>query len=540
MKNLTVGILMGALVIAQTATAATYYVKPDGNNNADGKSHASAWKTTGKVNSFAFKTGDDVYFLAGGSWKLQQLKINWSGTANNRAIVGAYYMNAGKETIGVPKNAGKKPRIIGSYTGPCPTKGSCIDNANAVPKSRWAGLVEINGNYVTLQNIRVQNSAGRGISVRNDYTHAILENNDVYYTAANSTIFNRRTSNNILRNNDLSYCGVAWKTGDWHVPKKQPWPFCNGAVGSSNNIFEGNYIHEVYGEGLVGLRGASYNIYRRNTLVAIRSVGIYMDSASHNIIENNIIIGDRDGEFTYSKASDGHRYGGGINNWIEGYPDASDAINNIFRNNLLVRTGGISMSIKEKSRNKGLKIGAKFLNNTLVETSAYISLSLDSQNYAATEIANNVFTGSLLGNRACKITPTGVNVHHNHHDTIQSNAKCNGVGDVIGDPSLNRTNWNSVGIGNVPKVSDFKPKQGSSVVAGVTKRKVIIPANRFRHASNLTGNCPLDFTEVSQDYFCNPRSGRYHMGAININSTPRSPGGIKPPTGVSLTVSSSN
>ena len=143
-------------VIASNAMATTYYVKPDGNDNASGKTHLTAWKSINKVNSYKFQTGDDVYFFAGGSWKLQKLAINWNGTSSNRAIVGAYYMNNGKETIGLPAQ-NKKPRIIGSYVGKCSgTAGSCIANSKAVPSNAYSGLVVIGANYVTLQDMRIK------------------------------------------------------------------------------------------------------------------------------------------------------------------------------------------------------------------------------------------------------------------------------------------------------------------------------------------------------------------------------------------------
>jgi parallel beta-helix repeat protein len=504
--------------IGNNVIANTFYVKPNGNNGADGKSHATAWKTIAKVNSYIFQEEDDVYFLAGGSWNLEKLVIDWNGTNSNRTIIGAYYMNNGNVTLGVPAGT-SKPRIIGAYTGKCAgAPGSCIQTSSAVPQGAYAALIDISGNYVTLQNIRVQNSAGRGISVSNDYSFAILENNEVYYTAANSIIFNRGTSNNIMRNNDTSFCSVAWKNGDWGKIGNY-WPTCNSAVGSSNNIFEGNYIHESYGEGIVMLRNAQHNIIRNNTLAAVRAVNIYLDNASNKIVENNILVGDRDGEFTYSNAADGHKYGGGIDVRVEGYIGASDAINNIIRNNLLVRTGGILMGVVENNNTQGKKVGAKFLNNTLVETKGYIRLHQETIYYGPTEIVNNIFYGSQFGNTACKISPAGIDVHHNHWNTAQSDAKCNGGGDIVANPNLNRTNWDTVGIANIPKAIDFKPKPGSSTIGAFSNQTDPVFTNEFIQASNLIGNCSLDLTEASQDYFCNLRSGQSDMGAIIVSSS---------------------
>jgi len=540
MKHITcVAIIMSSFIV-NTAMATTYYVKPNGDDAANGKSHATAWKSIGQVNSFSAQTGDDVYFLAGGSWNKKQLSINWNGTDSNRAIIGSYYMNNGNETIGVPSGT-NKPTIIGSYTGPCSgAAGSCINTSGAVPSGGYAGLIQVNANYVTIQNLRAQNSAGRGIVLNTNYHHAIFEGNEVYYTAGNSIIFNRGTSYNIMRNNDTSLCAIGWKQGDW-IAVSKTWPTCNSAVESHHNIFEGNYVHESYGEGIVMLIGSSYNIVRGNKIVGVRSTNIYMDNGSNNIIENNILIGDRDGEYTYNNAPDGHKYGGGIDVKVESYSKMYDSVNNIVRNNLLFRTGGLLMGLEPEAELEGRKLGVKFLNNTLIETASYIKLNDDSQFYDSVEIANNIFYGSLIAENGCKITPTqNVNVHHNHWGDLQNDADCIGnSGDTTGNPKLSRTNWDSVSITNIPSADDFKPKSDSPVINSAKAQTNSVFSLEFNHANELTGNCNIDLTEASKDFFCNNRDATPDMGAIDQNSISiTSVVTIDAPVGLTLTFSS--
>ncbi len=505
-------------LLSKNILATSYYVKPDGNDGADGKSHAAAWKTIGKVNAHAFKTGDDVYFLAGGSWKLERLVIDWSGAATNRVIVGAYYMFNGQETPGVPSGTGK-PRIIGSYTGKCPGEiGSCIDTSTAVPAGVWTGLVGISGNYVTLRNMRVQNSAGRGIVVNNDYSYAILENNEVYYTAANSTLFNRGSSHNILRNNDTSYCAMGWKHGDWKKIANH-WPTCNSAVRSNYNIFEGNYVHESYGEGIVMLKDAQYNIIRGNKIVAVRSANIYLDNSSNNIVENNILIGDRDGEFTHGRSrADGHRYGGGIAVRVEGYKRTSDAVNNVVRNNILVRTGPcLSMGLIKKAKKSKSKIGVKFIHNTCVEPRSYISLLSKSRAYANTLIANNIFVGSPQGETSCKIRPNAnVLLVHNHWSEKQIDKRCKEeVGGIIGDPKLSRVDWANVGIRFIPDIGDFVLGPGSSAHKAGKNIQDNTYNGQFLQAGQLVTKCGNSHPGGSYDFTCRQRSNPPDIGAIS-------------------------
>src|SRR5690606_6586959 len=71
------------LAFAGGARAATYYVRNGGDENADGRSHQTAWATLGKVNSFSFSTGDDVLFHEGHVFTDGVLEVDWSGTSSD-------------------------------------------------------------------------------------------------------------------------------------------------------------------------------------------------------------------------------------------------------------------------------------------------------------------------------------------------------------------------------------------------------------------------------------------------------------------------
>ena len=80
------------LLCASSAEAATYYVRTGGNDSADGRSHATAWASLNKVNGYSFAAGDRVLFHEGDRW-VGQLTVDWAGTASQRAVVGAYYLD---------------------------------------------------------------------------------------------------------------------------------------------------------------------------------------------------------------------------------------------------------------------------------------------------------------------------------------------------------------------------------------------------------------------------------------------------------------
>jgi len=81
-----------------------YYVKPGGNDRADGRSDAGAWATIPRVNSAKLLPGDTVYFKRGGIWRITEsegtLKCK-SGAAGVRIVYTSY-------------GSGPKPLFLGS------------------------------------------------------------------------------------------------------------------------------------------------------------------------------------------------------------------------------------------------------------------------------------------------------------------------------------------------------------------------------------------------------------------------------------------
>ncbi len=69
--------------------AANYYIKNTGNDNSNGLSDKTAWRTIAKVNSFKFKPGDNIYFKRGDLWR-EQLNFPSSGSQTQPVTIDAY------------------------------------------------------------------------------------------------------------------------------------------------------------------------------------------------------------------------------------------------------------------------------------------------------------------------------------------------------------------------------------------------------------------------------------------------------------------
>ncbi len=89
-------------------TSYNYYVDSvNGNDNNNGTSPESAWKSLEKVNSVVYKPGDSILFKANCSWT-GQLAPKGSGNSEKQIAIGMYgYMS-------FPRNTRNKPHIEGN------------------------------------------------------------------------------------------------------------------------------------------------------------------------------------------------------------------------------------------------------------------------------------------------------------------------------------------------------------------------------------------------------------------------------------------
>ena len=83
-------IVILCLLAAVPVQATTYYVKPSGNDLADGLSEGTPFETVGKVNGLTLQPGDQVLFKCGDIWQAEQLVISQSGSESAPITFGSY------------------------------------------------------------------------------------------------------------------------------------------------------------------------------------------------------------------------------------------------------------------------------------------------------------------------------------------------------------------------------------------------------------------------------------------------------------------
>ena len=423
--------------LAVNAFAATYYVKPNGNDSFDGRSDAKAWKTIGKVNNRSFATGDDVYFKCGGIWGTQ-LVVDWAGTAGGRAVVGTYYMDGGTETIGV---SGNKPILDGNNLT-IPAAGS------------YSGLVHVIQSYVTVENIRCVDSGGMGFSAKGiSNTNRISNVNFTNMESSNTYMHGVRykyVSGGTIDGCDMTRCGRGWQLG-----YKDTWPAGINTNNSDSITIKNNIVHENFGEGIGLYYGSTDCIVENNTCYANRSGQIYIDHSKNCIIRRNLCYGTTDS--TYWRG-DFPSFGIGIND--EDRHTILSENNKVYHN--FVAYSYIGMWIGTRANSSVFKDSVIY-NNTFVDNKK--NFECPDGPWQNSYVRNNIswcISGDSEHINTSNPTP-GLTWDHNNWSSAEG-VPISGTGDSIGAPLLSKTTgWRSMKGGDL-KVSDFALQPTSPII----------------------------------------------------------------------------
>jgi hypothetical protein len=166
--------------IAMASETCTYFVSNSGNDNLDGLTEATAWKTIAHVNGMTLRVGETVCFKRGDTWRLptdQYLSLR-SGDSTGYITYTAY-------------GTGRKPLFLGSVE-----KNSTSDWTEISPNI-WAtadNLFYYQGWYYEVGNIIFNNEESVGKNEVNGITD--LDNQgEFYYDPARRRVLIYSTSN---------------------------------------------------------------------------------------------------------------------------------------------------------------------------------------------------------------------------------------------------------------------------------------------------------------------------------------------------------
>jgi hypothetical protein len=257
LKSIVLMVVAGTFICACNTISEkqghNYYIDAlQGNDEANGSSAASAWKTLSKLKEIKLQAGDSVLLGRGSIWN-DRLEISAQGTADKRIVVDAY-------------GIGNKP---------------CIEAPDA---SLYTVQIR-NSDYVTLQNIEIVNTGSERLPYRTgvkvlceDYgtSHHIVLNALNIHDVNGSLVKGEGGGSGILIENKgketistfdsltIENCvirrcernAMIWEA---YASRKEWHP-------STNTVVRKNLIEEVPGDGIVpiGCEGAliEYNLMR--------------------------------------------------------------------------------------------------------------------------------------------------------------------------------------------------------------------------------------------------------------------------------------
>ncbi len=354
----------------------------------------------------------------------------------------------------------------------CAFMGEGSTRTGAIPPSIYTGLISTNTdkNYITIQDLSVQHSAGYCIRLGVNSDHIVVKNNDLYFCGMPGLSSRADGTQTLMTGNAIFYTVLcSYKNrgqGDHNAPKpcRNSWPAAVGLGGTENHdaytIAHDNDVAATYGEAL-GSYGVDYTWTIGNRWRGIRNGARLIDNSNHNLVESNVswrfdtsgldaIIGDNG----YSGNPDWNTVGSQVT--IE--PRSFCPTNgncptnfNIIRNNIFANNDN-STTVKATNKanigqppnpnvNLTEELGVKIYGNTFIG-----ALDLDNgtdEDYAKGEmnVVNNIVYSTSTSSVCGSYNSTGYETFrfsNNFFGANPSDSDCDGTGDQYGKPSLNR------------------------------------------------------------------------------------------------------
>ncbi len=532
---------------AAAPTGKVYYVRSDGNDSNDGLSDATAWRTISKINSSVKSVGADVYFKAGDVWKGQTLDVDWSGSASDRVIVGSYYLNGKNPEVLEPDDStvaasdyvyskGSRAEIGGSYTtttypsvASCSGAQSCLhDTDAAVPSSQYDGMVMVKGGYVTIQDLKIKDSAGVGVNIprisyqQPGYQHVTIQRVHIDRTYRGAVVI--QDAQYFLLFGNLYDRGGLVEFEDPAGPNPASVSIRRDESTTLKlyGLVENNDVRRMNGEGINYI--GPYVIVRGNRIGNLGLRPCIYAHTGNTAIEYNICYGgDVSGNESIA--------GSGIKVFVEDFDREIHVplTSFIVRGNMISGTGtGIAVGGEPQSIASGLKYGGWIYNNTVIQSKTAVDLHwLTSANFAGSGILmrNNIFYGTATQCASPKSSGGKFFPDHNLWFSTPV-AACSGTGDVIGNPLVVGSGFTAKTYTGPPKASDYALRTDSPARgAGVPLAFEVSDLTQYAQSAIVRYPCATFDTDGSSiDAMCEPRNDtKPAMGAIDGDgaSSPR-------------------
>ncbi len=342
------------------------------------------------------------------------------------------------------------PILIAGYPG----EKVVIDGQGQLPnKTKWAGLVMVEGDFITVQDIEVRNSDGRGVLVRRA-SHNTLRRLLVHHTY-NAGIYIQGDAANRsgTRNNQIMDCEVfeTARSHDVavgeHVP---PWPGAMVSSDAKDTLVTRNRVYNAHGEGIIVLRTSGAKVLK-NESFDNWALNFYLDNALHVTLDRNLAY------YSHSSTSDSYR-----RRFWRRYPDAPSSNIQIanesyegapsmggyqtITNNIAI--GGFrNISFRPDKAPDSRLDNTVIANNTLIEavggSRTAIGLNIESPQeggHINTVIQNNIVVQDQ-GRNVKLGTTSGLAFSYNLWSEPPTDSAARSSQDIIGSPQLRDGTW---------------------------------------------------------------------------------------------------
>jgi hypothetical protein len=475
------------MLLAVQAHAATYYVRNGGDDSQDGRSHATAWASLKKVNSFSFSAGDVVLLHEGSVWKGGRLFVDWSGTSTAHAVVGAYYLDAG-----TPKRGYKtaRPRL---------------DGEDKIP-TEYEALVFVTGSRVRIENLAVVNSEGRGVTFSkgagNQAAGLYVSNTWDCGLAFIDSPDPLAENNHIMEADRRKYEG------------NKNWCSALAIIRSDRAVVRRNLVERSYGEGININYGSRDAVVEDNRVFAVRAVGIYVDSAPNTTVRRNIVLGTSNSQYwRYAKT-----VGPGIALNTEPYshvegggklPTSVQSTNVHVYDNLVAFTGH-GVAIWGGIPNTNLS-GTLIYNNTFVDNG--VQFSTTGEPMSNSVLANNILLSISEGTQDVYNTASGLTTRNNYYSQGDPGGRYSHSGNRYSGLQLAKmSGWRAIDSHDDVAPSHFAPMEVSTT-------------NGAGYDGHLATAASKDAFHL--DFNANPHNKPMDLGAIRFGASagPKTPKG---------------
>ena len=495
MKKIKLPYVLGLLLFLSTfllpniIEAATYYVSTTGDDNNNGLSEATPFRTFTKINSVSLSPGDNVLLKRGDLFEeTTTLAANTNGTLESRITDGAYgtgvnpqisnntthaieirYSYITFDSIDVLDAASNGFHIYGTITNPIISNLSITNANNGIYLLQTAVNLEIT-------NVKISNS-GRGIYILGPVSDLEITDTEIFSNSNNGIdIYSSTTTNGVTMDN----VNVHSNASDGFAVRKA------SDITISNSRFDSNRSGFKMGghtDAHIETMSISDTTFSDNS-----SIGFYIVGSSGGIGADNITLHDI---VANNNGTEGISLVGGSTSLIRDFLIYNTTTNGNGATG--IRIGSLSVGVVRDSSASSNDVGYSVSGSAEVNFLRVSALSNSEDGF-------NGFNSAEIICDACIANDNGID-------------GTGGNGDGF--------SWHNQSTGIIR--NSYASNNKKSAIANVDSSVVKIYNNIFTHVSN--GTLPMVFnsetTTIDNNIFYNPSNEGTAQQAVSSDTTIR-------------------